>query len=369
MSENGGTEATERLLREHYLAQRGELRAPMDLWDRIEPRLELQPRAQRRFFGLDWLRQVQPLYAGAAAALLMLVVGAATLAIVLRSGGMEVGQVMSEAQDGAALSSSAPAAAAAQPAPAFAAPPPAAEQAAAAAPAAPAPTGARRKAALPESAPAAMAADAPDDRDAAEGAVTDSGVTLVPLQTVIRDRVFVVLFYAFLAPTDLDGWELAPRRVEGSVGVSGPLERLSVTPLMQEKNVSVGAIAFALPDIAPGSLTLRMSEIMATRDGAEARSIRGDWQVGPLPSPPSGQSEPLSVVVPSCYRQEGLAVGIAAESPCGPARQEIGRKALDLFRSEEEPGTRRVLVTVYTPDARSIVALVDSEGTVTLKYP
>ena len=375
MSENGGTEATERLLREHYLAQRGELRAPTDLWDRIEPRLELQPRAERRFFGLDWLRQVQPLYAGAAAALLMLVVGAATLAIVLRSGGMEVGQVMSEAQDGAALSSAAPAAAAAQPAPAsdeaqaFDALPPSAGQAAAAAPAAPASTHASRTEALSEPAPAALAAEAPDNRNAAVGAVTDSGVTLVPLQTVIRDRVFVVLFYAFLAPTDLAGWELAPRRVKGSVGVAGPLVRLNVTPLLQEKNVSVGAITFALPDLEPGGLTLRMSEIVATRDGAEPRSIRGDWQVGPLPSPPSVQSEPLSVVAPSCYRQEGLAVSIQAELACGSASQEIGRKALALFRSEEEPGTRRVLVTVYTLDARSIVALVDSEGTVTLQYP
>ncbi len=214
-----------------------------------------------------------------------------------------------------------------------------------------------------------MAADAPDNRDAAPGAVTDSGVTLVPLQTVIRDRVFVVLFYALLAPTDLAGWELAPGRVEGSVGASDPLEQLSVTPLMQQKSVSVGAIAFALPDLDPGRLTLRMSEIVATRDGAQARSIRGDWQVGPLPRPPSGQSEPLSVVAPSCYRQEGLAVSIQEESPCGSASQEIGRKALALFRSEEESGTRRVLVTVHTPDARSIVALVDSEGTVTLQYP
>ena len=371
MREDGGTETTERLLREHYLAQRGELRAPADVWDRIEPRLELQPRAQRRLFGLDWLRQVQPLYAGAAAALLMLVVGAATLAIVLRSGGMGVDQVMSEAQDGEALSSSVPAAAAAQPAQqqAFNAPPPSAEKAAAAASAAPAPADARRMAALPESAPAAMAADAPGNRDAAPGAVTDSGVTLVPLQTIMRDRAFVVLFYAILAPPDLAGWELTPWRAEGSAGASGPLERLGVTPLMQEKNVSVGAIAFALPDVDPDSLTLRMSEIVATRDGAEARSIRGDWQVGPLARPPSVQSEPLSMVTPSCYRQEGLAVSMQAKSSCGPARQEVGREALALFRSEEEPGTRRVLVTVHTPDARSIVALVDSEGTVTLQYP
>ena len=214
-----------------------------------------------------------------------------------------------------------------------------------------------------------MAADAPDNRDAAVGAVTDSGVTLVPLQTVMRDSAFVVLFYAMLAPPDLAGWELAPLRAEGSVGASSPLERLSVTPLMQEKNVSVGAIAFALPDIDPGRLTLRMSEIVATRDGAEARNIRGDWQVGPLPPPPSVQSETLSMVTPSCYRQEGLAVSMQAKSSCGPARQGIGREALALFRSEEEPGTRRVLVTVHTPGARSIVALVDSEGTVTRQYP
>ena len=170
----------ERLLTEHFAGEAPELRAPDDLWDRLEGRLGEQDPPRRAFLrgGAAWAP-------AAAAAAAVLVLAAGSGAWLLSGGGAaDEAATVASAPRATASPASAAAAPAAEASPAATAAP--AAEAAPAATAAPAPTAAPRAATAPAAAAAAPSpAGAPDAGVAgqpagreASGAAAEAGASV-----------------------------------------------------------------------------------------------------------------------------------------------------------------------------------------------
>ena len=115
MKGDKGRDDLERKLEGHYAAERGELRAPADLWATVSARLGEQEPAPwwRRVFGGVSGPGMGRVYAGAAAAVALLVVGVFMYTTIIETGGAGEGSVTAESAGATAASVAAAAPAAA----------------------------------------------------------------------------------------------------------------------------------------------------------------------------------------------------------------------------------------------------------------
>ena len=85
MRNNSPDPEMERRLRDHFAAEEADLRAPDDLWDRLESQLGEQqpPRFTLLRGGLNWTAE-RPWLATAAAAVVVLAIGVTTWSLIRR---------------------------------------------------------------------------------------------------------------------------------------------------------------------------------------------------------------------------------------------------------------------------------------------